>query len=92
MGAGGEAIFAPHAMTLQDLLGFYDHDARTARVSDVLAEPGAKVEARGLVGSARAFLAAQVVRKRGGDHLFLLEDKERAAYFMNDLELSLIHI
>ena len=79
-------IFAPHVMTLQDLLGFYDHDARTGQVSDALENAGAKVEARGLVGSARSFLAAQVIRRHGGDHLFLLEDKERAAYFMNDLE------
>ena len=49
-------------------------------------QPGAKVEARGLIGSARVFLAAQAVQRNGGDHLFLLEDKERAAYFMNDLE------
>ena len=27
-----------------------------------------------------------MIRRQGGDHLFLLEDKERAAYFMNDLE------
>lgn len=79
-------IFAPHDMTLQDLLGFYDHDARTGQVSDALENVGAKVEARGLVGSARSFLAAQMIQRHGGDHLFLLEDKERAAYFMNDLE------
>ena len=66
-------------MTLQDLLAFYDHDARTGRVIDALDSPGAKVEARGLIGSARAFLAAQAVQRQGGDHLFLLEDKERAA-------------
>ena len=73
-------------MTLQDLLGFYDHDARTGQVADALDGAGGKVEARGLVGSARSFLAAQMIRRQGGDHLFLLEDKERAAYFMNDLE------
>ncbi|MGB1573978.1 MAG: hypothetical protein ACPG85_06830, partial [Flavobacteriales bacterium] len=76
-------------MTLQDLLAFYDHDARTGRVVEALDIPKSKVEARGLVGSARAFLAAQAVRRNGGDHLFLLEDKERAAYFMNDLETLL---
>ena len=76
-------------MNVQDLLAFYDHDARTGRVVEALALPKAKVEARGLIGSARAFLAAQVVKRQGGDHLFLLEDKERAAYFMNDLETLL---
>ena len=76
-------------MTLQDLLAFFDHDARTGRVVEALDTPKSKVEARGLVGSARAFLAAQAVKRNGGDHLFLLEDKERAAYFMNDLETLL---
>jgi len=52
-------------MTLQDLLGFYDHDARTGQVADALDGAGGKVEARGLVGSARSFLAAQMIRRQG---------------------------
>ena len=83
------AVIFARPMTLQDLFAFYDHDARTGRVVEALNTPKSKVEARGLVGSARAFLAAQAVKRNGGDHLFLLEDKERAAYFMNDLETLL---
>ena len=82
----GVAVIFVRPMTLHDILAFYDHDARTGSVVNALSSPGAKVEARGLIGSARVFLAAQAVQRNGGDHLFLLEDKERAAYFMNDLE------
>ena len=77
---GVETVIFARPMTLQDLLAFFDHDARTGRVVEALDTPKSKVEARGLVGSARAFLAAQAVKRNGGDHLFLLED------------LSLIHI
>jgi len=40
----------------------------------------------GLKGSSYAFYAATVATKIAGKHLFVLQDKETAAYFLNDLE------
>ena len=40
----------------------------------------------GLVGSSLAFYAAAIADVKGGKHLFVLEDKEAAAYFLNDLQ------
>ena len=40
----------------------------------------------GLVGSSFAFYAAATAEIKGGKHLFILEDKEAAAYFLNDLQ------
>ena len=40
----------------------------------------------GLKGSSYAFFAASVAIEIGGKHLFVLQDKETAAYFLNDLE------
>jgi transcription-repair coupling factor (superfamily II helicase) len=40
----------------------------------------------GLVGSSLAFYAAATAEIKGGKHLFILEDKEAAAYFLNDLQ------
>ena len=47
---------------------------------------GSKIKWTGLVGSARALCASAVINQAPGNHLFILEDKEQAAYFLNDLE------
>lgn len=47
---------------------------------------GAKIHWQGLVGSSRAICASQVAKQSPGNHLFVLEDKEQAAYFLNDLQ------
>jgi len=41
---------------------------------------------KGLAGSSRAFVASAVVKQSKGIHLFILPDKESAAFFYNDLE------
>ena len=47
---------------------------------------GTKIQWKGQVGSSRSLCAACVVEQAPGHHLFILEDKEQAAYFLNDLE------
>ncbi|MDR0687236.1 MAG: transcription-repair coupling factor, partial [Prevotellaceae bacterium] len=46
---------------------------------------GAPLYASRLAGSARSLLGAAAVRQLGGLHLFVLDDREEAAYFYNDL-------
>ena len=41
---------------------------------------------KGIIGSSRAICAATVAAQVPGHHLFILNDKEDAAYFLNDLE------
>ena len=41
---------------------------------------------KGLTGSAVALFAASVMRQDGANHLFVIPDREHAAYFLNDLE------
>jgi transcription-repair coupling factor (superfamily II helicase) len=41
---------------------------------------------KGLTGSSRAFAGAAAYRKLPGIHLFLMPDRDQAAYFYNDLE------
>jgi transcription-repair coupling factor (superfamily II helicase) len=45
-----------------------------------------KIHWKGLVGSAKALCASALAKQVPGNHLFLLPDKESAAYFLNDLE------
>jgi transcription-repair coupling factor (superfamily II helicase) len=44
------------------------------------------VQLKGLAGSAIAFIATAVIDSMQGTHLFVLPDKEQAAYVFNDLE------
>ncbi len=47
---------------------------------------GAHIHWKGLVGSARGLCATALTEQILGHHLFILPDKEEAAYFLNDLE------
>jgi transcription-repair coupling factor (superfamily II helicase) len=44
---------------------------------------------KGLTGAQDVIIAAQAVKELKNSHLFILNDKEEAAYFINDLELIL---
>ena len=72
--------------SLPDLLSLYRTDARVARVADGLREKAARVQIAGTVGSTQAFIANAVIEQRVGVHVFVLTDREEAAYFLNDLE------
>ncbi|MCC6838524.1 MAG: transcription-repair coupling factor [Flavobacteriales bacterium] len=72
--------------TTADLLSLYHTDPRITRIVENLREKSARVQVGGLVGSSQALVAQAVADKLGGTHLFVLRDKEEAAYFLNDLE------
>jgi transcription-repair coupling factor (superfamily II helicase) len=52
----------------------------------ILQNQVAHVYWKGIVGSAHAFMAEVIARRLQGNHIFVLRDKESAAYFHNDLE------
>lgn len=56
------------------------------RTANELQLIGSKIAWNGLVGSSRSICASLVAQQTPGNHLFLLEDKEQAAYFLNDLQ------
>lgn len=51
-----------------------------------LQEQGIHIRWKGLVGSSRSLSAAGVLEQVPGHHLLVLQDKEQAAYFLNDLQ------
>jgi transcription-repair coupling factor (superfamily II helicase) len=73
-------------MFISDLLARYANNIKTLAIANEIAQQGAKIHAKGLVGSAAAFIATGVMQKQKGKHIFILPDKEEAAYFLNDLE------
>lgn len=53
---------------------------------DQLQYDQAKIQWKGVVGSSRALTSAAVAEQVPNHHLFILQDKEDAAYFLNDLQ------
>ena len=85
-------------MRVEDLLNFYRADRRAHLLNACWENDGSKAELKGIVGSAPALLAASLLSPGGEiaaddsalrdapSHLFVLDDKESAAYFLNDLQ------
>ncbi len=79
--------FAPRMMELKNILQFYKNDTRTQQIvssSQIMAE--ARIFLKGLQGSLDAFVAAAVYQSAPKTHIFIIDNKEDAAYFQNDLK------
>ena len=81
-------------MRVDELIQFYRSDARAQLLKTAWSSEGSKTELKGIVGSAAPLLAASLFSDTTDptalasqpSHLFVLDDKEAAAYFLNDLE------
>ncbi|MEI6696756.1 MAG: transcription-repair coupling factor [Bacteroidota bacterium] len=74
-------------MQTLDLTKLYAGDKRVSGLSSLLLkEKALRYTIKGLSGSALSLIAHAVVKQSHGIHLFILSDKEKAAYFYNDLE------
>ena len=77
-------------MKPDELLGLYTDDA----FIKLLAEPFSRkpstdpqrLQIKGLAGSLDAVLASAIFKTVGGNHLYVLTDRDEAAYFFNDLQ------
>jgi len=73
-------------MDRKELKASFSKFEQINRTSNELQIIGSKIAWSGLVGSSRSLCASLVAQQTPGNHLFLLEDKEQAAYFLNDLQ------
>lgn len=75
-------------MNLQVLLGLYQNDIRLKQIAAAISLPEPKLRAYfdNLRGSAINMIAASIWQQSDANHVFILNDKEEAAYFHNDLE------
>jgi transcription-repair coupling factor (superfamily II helicase) len=73
-------------MDLKDLKKQFASMEQIENSANELQLVGAQLQWKGLVGSSRALCAAGLTQQVPGNHLFILNDKEEAAYFLNDLE------
>jgi len=69
-----------------NLFHTYDHSAKVVQIGDSLSLHGHKVHLGGLVGSSLSFVLQALFKKTEQPFLVILDDKEEAAYYLNDLE------
>ena len=71
--------------TTQFLKYFQGHKNFKNLLKKLAAPPGEKIHAKGLIGSAKTILLANVFQKTKQNMVVLLNDREEAAYFYDDL-------
>jgi len=59
------------------------------KLSSLLSEPKQKVHLKGVLGSSLSFTIASVFKSTNKPFLLIFENKEEAAYYLNDLEVLL---
>ena len=64
---------------------FEGHSASASVVKKAAAPPGEKIHLHGLIGSAKTVLLAKVFQEIQKNCVVLLNDREEAAYFYDDL-------
>ncbi len=76
-------------MNLQELKKLYRQDNKTIEIiAGLQGNRACRIHLKGLCGSAEALIAATIAEspERAPLYLFVLSDKEEAAYFLNDME------
>ena len=74
-------------MKITDFLKLYKNNSLVLGVADAIKPNHTfRLKLKGLVGSLDAIIAASVYGLNHQNHLFIMHDKEEAAYFFNDLQ------
>jgi transcription-repair coupling factor (superfamily II helicase) len=73
-------------MELASFLKLFGKLATIDQTASALSQENVRVHWKGLVGSSKSVSAVSVAQQVPGHHIFILNDKEEAAYFLNDLE------
>jgi transcription-repair coupling factor (superfamily II helicase) len=67
-------------------LSLFQKSAKTEILADALQQGDTKINAKGLIGSSLSFVIQALFEKTELPFLLLFNDKEEAAYYLNDLE------
>lgn len=76
-------------MKPDELIGLYADDSFIKLLAEPFSRQSAepqRLQIKGLAGSLDAVLASAIFRSVGGNHLYVMTDREEAAYFFNDLQ------
>jgi len=69
-----------------NLYSIYDNSPKIRQVVDSLQQAEQKINLNGLIGSSLSFVVQSLFKKIEKPFLLILNDKEEAAYYLNDLE------
>lgn len=73
-------------MEIKKFLALFQEYSPIEHTAKALADKDARINWKGLVGSSRSICAAATSDQVPGNHIYVLSDKEEAAYFLNDLQ------
>lgn len=73
-------------LTKEEILKKFSDSANNSVLTEELKASDARVQLKGVIGSAAAFITATAYQHIHKTNLIILADKEEAAYFLNDLE------
>ena len=77
-------------MKKSDFIDLFKEDHITLKIQEhLLKRNNSKIHFKGLVGSQKSLFSCNIIKNIKRNHLFILENKEKAAYFLNDLETLL---
>ncbi len=68
------------------ILNTYSGAVKTQQIAEILKNREAKIQLKGLVGSSISFVISALFEKTDLPYLLIFQDKEEAAYYLNDLE------
>ena len=73
-------------MSKADVFRTYNDNSKAAKLADSLLKRGNKVHIKGLAGSSLSFVLSSAFKQNELPFLIIFNDKEEAAYHLNDLE------
>ena len=79
-------IKIPLALSKSVLYKTYDNSPKVKQIVDSLQQAEQKIQLNGLIGSSLSFVVQSLFKKTEKPFLLILNDKEEAAYYLNDLE------
>ena len=74
------------ALSKKNLYSIYDNSPKIKQIVDNLQQAEQKIQLNGLIGSSLSFVVQSLFKKTEKPFLLILNDKEEAAYYLNDLE------
>ena len=73
-------------MSLASLYNSYLHATKVKQIADSLENPLTKIQLKGLLGSSFSFVFQAIFKQSEKPYLLIFNEKEEAAYHLNDLE------
>jgi transcription-repair coupling factor (superfamily II helicase) len=73
-------------LSKKNLYSIYDNSPKIKQIVDSLQQAEQKIRLSGLIGSSLSFVVQSLFKKTEKPFLVILNDKEEAAYYLNDLE------